>query len=154
MNVRDDISVERRIFTAAHELGHLLLHPRAYDVAQVEEHTDEEKEADLFASHFLMPSGVFQSEWRDTSGLPFVDRVLHVKRIFRVSYQTVLFRLGESRFADPSEVWMIFRVEWKRRSGQALTKKVGPMALVEVDFLEDRFITDSVLERFHNRINL
>jgi len=138
VNVRDDISVERRIFTAAHELGHLLLHPRAYDVEQLEEDRDEEKEADLFASHFLMPSEAFQSEWRDTNGLPLVDRVLHVKRIFRVSYQTVLVRLVESRQVDPAKVWMIFKAQWKRRSAQALTKKVEPMPLAEVDFLEDR----------------
>ena len=138
VNVRDDISVERRIFTAAHELGHLLLHPRAYNVEQVEEDTDEENQADLFASHFLMPPDVFQSEWRDTYGLAFVDRVLHVKRIFRVSYQTVLVRLVESRQVDPEKVWMIFKAQWKRRSGQALTKKVEPMPLAEVDFLEDR----------------
>jgi len=138
VNVRDDISVERRIFTAAHELGHLLLHPRAYDVEQIQEDTDEEHQADLFASHFLMPSEVFQSEWRDTNGLPLVDRVLHVKRIFRVSYQTVLFRLVESRQVDPGKVWMIFKAQWKRRSGQALTRKIEPMPLAEVDFLEDR----------------
>ena len=138
VNVRQDISVERRIFTAAHELGHLLLHPGAYDVTRIGEDEGEEREANLFASHFLMPEGVFGSEWRDTCGLPFLDRVLHVKRIFRVSYQTVLRRLGESGQADPSKVWMIFKAQWKRRSGQALRKRDEPVALAEVDFLEDR----------------
>jgi Zn-dependent peptidase ImmA (M78 family)/DNA-binding XRE family transcriptional regulator len=138
VNVRDDISVERRIFTAAHELGHLLLHPGAYDVDKVNEDEGEEKEADLFASHFLMPNDVFGKEWRDTYGLPFVDRVLHVKRLFRVSYQTVLFRLVELGQADGSKIWMIFKAQWKRRSGKPLGKKDEPMALEEVDFLEDR----------------
>lgn len=138
VNVCEDISVERRIFTAAHELGHLLLHPRAYDVAKVEEDDDEEKQANLFASHFLMPDKVFQSEWRDTYGLPFTDRVLHVKRIFRVSYQTVLFRLVELGRADAGKVWMVFRAQWKHRSQQSLGKKDEPLPLAEVDFLENR----------------
>jgi len=137
VNVRDDISVERRIFTAAHELGHLLLHPGAYDLTKLEEDPSEEKEADLFASHFLMPSGAFQEEWDRTRGLLRVDRVLRVKRFFGVSYQTVLYRLVELR-ADPQKVWMVFRADWKRRSGKALTKKVEPMPLAEVDFREER----------------
>ncbi len=150
VNVREDISVERRIFTAAHELGHLLLHPNAYDVNEIIENLKEEKEADLFASHFLMPTDVFQNEWRDTYGLAFVDRVLHVKRIFRVSYQTVLFRLVELGEADPKKVWMNFKFKCKQRYGFPLTKKVEPEALVEserrlepkdldeIDFVEDR----------------
>lgn len=150
VNVREDISVERRIFTAAHELGHLLLHPCAYNVGQVEEDPDEEKQADVFASHFLMPARSFQREWRDASGLSFVDRVLHVKRIFRVSYQTVLFRLVEMGYADQSKVWMVFKARCKQRYGVPLTRKMEPEALVEaerrlepkhlddLDFVEDR----------------
>jgi Zn-dependent peptidase ImmA (M78 family)/transcriptional regulator with XRE-family HTH domain len=138
VNIRDDIPVERRIFTAAHEFGHLLLHPRAYDMEQVKEDTTEETEAHLFAAHFLMPDKTFQDEWRDSYGLPFVDRVLHVKRIFHVSYMTVLYRLIDSGQVDSTKIWMIFKAQWKRRSGKALTKKVEPMALADVDFLEDR----------------
>ena len=86
VNVWDRISVERRIFTAAHELGHLLLHLSAYDVERRAEDADEEKEADVFAkSYFLMPEEVFDREWREARGLSFVDRVLKVKRMFRVS---------------------------------------------------------------------
>ena len=150
VNVREDISVERRIFTAAHELGHLMLHPHAYDLQEIDENPNEEKEADLFASYFLMPAGVFKSEWDDTYGSPFVDRVLHVKRIFRVSYQTVLFRLVELGQADPKKVWMNFKFRCKQRYGIPLTKKFEPEALVEaerrlepkhlddLDFVEDR----------------
>ncbi len=150
VNGRDDISVERRIFTAAHELGHLLLHPRAYDFKRMKEDPEEEKEADLFAGHFLMPDKVFRSEWHDTYGLPFVQRVLHVKRIFRVSYMTVLYRLVEIKEADAQKVWMIFKAQYKQKYGQSLTKKVEPDAIVEdkaslepkgldeLDFAEDR----------------
>ena len=138
VNVREDISVEHRIFTAAHEFGHLLLHPHAYDVEQVEEDSGEEAEADLFANHFLMPDKVFRDEWRDTYGLPFVNRVLHVKRIFHVSCQTVLFRIVELDQVDPVKVRMVFKNQWKRRWGRTLTRKAEPMPLVEVDFMEDR----------------
>ena len=138
VNIRLDIPVERRIFTAAHEFGHLLLHPHTYNTEQVKEDAIEEDEAHLFAAHFLMPNKVFQDEWRNTCGLPFVDRVLHVKRIFHVSYMTVLYRLIDLGQVDREKIWMIFKTHWKRRSGKALTKKVEPMPLADLDFLEDR----------------
>lgn len=138
VNINPDISVERRIFTSAHELGHLLLHPRAYDVEKVEEDQKEEKEADQFASYFLMPDRPFRKEWENTRGLRLVERVLHVKRIFRVSYQTVIFRLIEMKCADPAKIWMHFKAEYRWRYGQSLTKKVEPAPLEDVDFLEDR----------------
>ena len=43
-----------------------------------------------------MPEEAFNSEWHDTRGLPLVDRVFKVKRIYQVSYKTVLYRLSES----------------------------------------------------------
>src|SRR5690606_30495530 len=70
VNVWDRISVERWIFSAAHELGHLLRHLDAYDVRHHEEKPDEEKEANEFAAHFLMPEHLFRQEWEDTCGLP------------------------------------------------------------------------------------
>jgi Zn-dependent peptidase ImmA (M78 family)/transcriptional regulator with XRE-family HTH domain len=138
VNVHKDVSVERRIFTAAHELGHLLLHPGAYDVGEVREDRNEDREANLFASQFLMPGAAFQKEWRRSYGLAFVDRVLHVKRIFRVSYQTVLYRLSDLGITGSGDVWGVFSGQWRDRTGQALTKKAEPMPLAEVDFLEDR----------------
>ena len=108
VNVWDRISVERWIFTAAHELGHLLLHVGAYDVAKTEESREEEEEANQFASHFLMPQEVFALEWNEARGLPLVDRVLKVKRIFRVSYRTVLYRLSEQE-AYGKAIWQKFQ---------------------------------------------
>jgi Zn-dependent peptidase ImmA (M78 family)/DNA-binding XRE family transcriptional regulator len=133
VNVWDRISVERWIFTAAHELGHLLLHLGAYDVAQSEENRGEEDEANQFASHFLMPHEVFDREWRAARGLPLVDRVLKLKRIFRVSYRTVLYRLSEQP-AYGKAIWQQFQVAYKQRFGQSLLKSDEPSALPPKDF--------------------
>lgn len=45
--------MERWIFTAAHELGHLLLHPDAYDVSQSEDRAPEILRLDLVEMHSL-----------------------------------------------------------------------------------------------------
>ena len=132
VNTWDRISVERWIFTAAHELGHLLLHLEDYDVAEREEEREQEKEANLFASHFLMPAEVFEREWAETYGMAFVDRVLKVKRIFRVSYRTVLYRLSEHH--PGPELWKRFQVDYRRRTGRSLLKDAEPEALAADEF--------------------
>jgi len=131
VNVWERISVERWIFSAAHELGHLLLHLDTYNIEENAEDADQETEANVFASHFLMPQKAFQSEWNDTSGLSFVDRVLKVKRIFQVSYKTILYRLSES--IGPS-IWVKFQSAYKLRTGKTLSIKDEPEALTPDKF--------------------
>ncbi|MBF0475128.1 MAG: ImmA/IrrE family metallo-endopeptidase [Deltaproteobacteria bacterium] len=146
VNVWERISVERRIFSAAHELGHLMLHPDAYDVTKIEENKEEEKEADRFAGHFLMPNEGFRKEWNEASGLHWVDRVFKVKRIFRVSYKAVLNRLREQVGADES-IWVKFNLAYQQRFNRKLTFKEEPLGLDSAepfgmqrfDFFEDRF---------------
>lgn len=128
VNTWERISVERWIFTAAHELGHLALHPGDYDVAQIREERSREQEANAFASYFLMPEAVFQQEWAETAGMALVDRVLKVKRIFRVSYKTVLYRLSQSAGASVN-IWRLFQQEYERRYGRTLLREDEPEAL-------------------------
>lgn len=136
VNSWDRISVERWIFTAAHELGHLLLHASEYapDVARASQ--DAEREADTFASEFLMPERAFVPEWRATRGQPLIVRVLKVKRMFKVSYKTVLFRLVASGRA-PRSIWLTFQRQHKARFGKTLRKADEPEALDRTEFAWD-----------------
>lgn len=128
VNRWERISVERWIFTAAHELGHILMHLHAYDVEQAEENDEEEVEANLFATHFLMPEATFDEEWREARGLGFVERVFKVKRIFRVSWKTVVYRIA-ARSEDPSRVWAQFYIAYKRQHGISLRATEEPEGL-------------------------
>jgi Zn-dependent peptidase ImmA (M78 family)/DNA-binding XRE family transcriptional regulator len=132
VNVWERISVERWIFTAAHELAHLLLHPNAFDVGRADEIKAEEHEADVFASYFLMPQALFERAWNEAAGLLLLDRVLKVKRIFRVSYRTVLYRLADSQNAK--NVWVRIQVEHRNRFGRTLGGKDEPQQLRREDF--------------------
>lgn len=140
VNVWDSIPVERWIFTAAHELGHLLLHLDSYDMAESAENAIEEAEADVFAGYFLMPQAAFDSEWHDARGLPFYDRVLKLKRMFRVSYRTVLFRLSGMDGLG-NGVWGRFQAEHRRRCGDKLSNAdtAELERLTSSDFVPDRF---------------
>ena len=119
------IPVERRLFSAVRELGHLLLHPEAYDVLKRREDSKEEKEADLFASHFLMPNVAFKRRWIDAEGECLIDRVFSIKRIFRVGYQTVLTRLNELGLANES-IWIKFAYDYQKRFRKKLPFKEAP----------------------------
>ena len=136
VNTWDRISVERWIFTAAHELGHILLHREAYDHGSADEREQEEREADRFASHFLMPEPGFASEWEQSRGLSLLLRVLKVKRMFRVSYKTVLHRLVESG-RESKNVWKAFEVQHKQRFGSTLKRVDEPKKLEQGEFRLD-----------------
>ena len=97
---------------------------------------DAEREADAFASEFLMPEKAFGPEWCATRGQPLIVRVLKVKRMFKVSYRTVLFRLVASDRATRA-VWPAFRRQHKARFGKALRKADEPAALGRSEFTWD-----------------
>ncbi len=137
VNTQERISVERWIFSAAHELGHLLLHLDSYDVAEAAEAEEEEKEANVFASYFLMPEHLFSKEWEEARGLPFVNRVLKVKRMFRVSYLTVLHRLAE-RYPEHfprDRTYAVFATAFRRQFGRGLSRRDEPERLGPESFM-------------------
>jgi Zn-dependent peptidase ImmA (M78 family)/DNA-binding XRE family transcriptional regulator len=133
VNTWERISVERWIFTAAHELGHLILHLSDYDVSHTDEEKSHEEEANAFAAAFLMPDASFQKEWDETYGLALVDRVMKVKRIFRVSYRTVLHRLAP-RYKGHGNIWARFQMDYKQRYGRTLLRDDEPDALAQDAF--------------------
>jgi Zn-dependent peptidase ImmA (M78 family)/DNA-binding XRE family transcriptional regulator len=136
INVRDDITVERQIFTVAHELGHLLLHRASFDVRDAQEKAEEESEADIFASYFLMPQEVFKKAWEENKGLHWVNNVLHMKRIFKVSYRTIIRRLEDEGMKR--DLMKEFAISYQKMYKHDLKNHYEPMQLDPIDFLEDR----------------
>jgi len=136
VNVVEGISVERQIFTVAHELGHLLLHRSSFNVDEAAEKIDEEKEADIFAGYFLIPEAAFRKAWTENKGLHWVDNVLHMKRIFKVSYQAILRRLEDE--GVQGNLRKEFATLYPRMYGHDLKNYYEPKALEQIDFIEDR----------------
>ena len=132
INTWEGIPVERWIFTAAHELGHLVLHSSDYSTDQAEESDDRERGADKFASAFLMPSGAFHRAWDSTSERRFIERVMEIKKAFNVSYKTVLFRLGEKY--PKTNLWARFHWEHKFHYRVSLSSSTEPQPLSEEAF--------------------
>jgi Zn-dependent peptidase ImmA (M78 family)/transcriptional regulator with XRE-family HTH domain len=134
INNHSKISVERKIFTIAHELGHILLHSSSFQSEEKEEIEKEEKEADEFASYFLLPDKGFWNEWHKRKGLPFVDKIIQIKRIYKISYRTVLYRLEETK-SIPYKPFAIFNKNYKKK----FSKHEEPEGLTTYDFSEEKF---------------
>jgi Zn-dependent peptidase ImmA (M78 family)/transcriptional regulator with XRE-family HTH domain len=144
INHSKDISIERKIFTIAHEFGHILLHKNSFRSDEKLEIQREEKEADEFASYLLLPQEGFDKEWKKRIGFLFIDRVIQIKRIFKVSYMTILTRLNQNKKIkyNPFAVF-------KKNYTQKLSKKSEPEGLTEYDFSEERFprlVQEAVLQ--------
>lgn len=79
-------SAERSVFDAAHELGHLVLHLHAGPSSS----RDAEREADAFASAFLMPANDVKSRMPRRIS---IATILKAKRRWRVSAFAMVYRL-------------------------------------------------------------
>ncbi|MFP5515502.1 MAG: helix-turn-helix domain-containing protein [Alphaproteobacteria bacterium] len=101
---------ERKRFTLAHELGHMMLDPAPG--------MDEEKAAHRFAGAFLIPADVLRAEVGTTRSSISIGELVALKERFGVSIQALTYRckdlgiLGQSSFA---ELFQIFTDRgWRR----------------------------------------
>lgn len=134
VNSEKGIPVERQLFTIAHELGHLLLHQASYKDSNDMEDESQEKEANLFAGAFLVPDDGLKKEWEESKGLAFVDRVLKIKKIFKVSYMTVLIRLVQMGIAaSHTNLIVQFRKDYKTKYLRDLKGHYEPEALANAE---------------------
>ncbi len=155
VNSDSGITIERQIFTIAHELGHLILHRKSYDLTNQYdeiENAQQEAEADTFAGNLLLPDEALKSTWTAHEGLHWVHAVLRVKKIFKVSYMTVLYRLKQV-FPDlqSRNLLMEFRVIYNRLYHHDFKDHYEPDAIEQIvakdeaeglgrsDLIEDRY---------------
>jgi len=96
----------RRYFTLAHELGHALFHGDHVYVGYFGRRESTERFANAFAGEFLVPSQSLRAAV-ETIGMKKVtdpEVVIHLQRLFGVSYAMMLVRLGAANLASESEI--------------------------------------------------
>lgn len=118
--------IERTISSAAHELGHLVLHPNLF-TRTAEETTvdrDYEDEADYFSGCFLVPTDELMRVWHEEHlrRLPLVDALLLLKRVFHVSFWFLFKRVSQVGLADVKYPILVSQV--KRHLGIEGTAKM------------------------------
>ncbi len=104
--------MDRKRFTVAHELGHIIMHHFTNPSLD----RDTEKEANDFASEFLIPAEELE---RTVSGKITMDKLANLKRFYRVSMQAALVKLHKESKVSTSQfrrLWTEFgRLNIKKR---------------------------------------
>ncbi|AQQ71698.1 Helix-turn-helix domain protein [Limihaloglobus sulfuriphilus] len=139
VNSAPSITIERQIFTVTHELGHLILHPGDYSKDCIGEGKKEEIEADRFAGYFLMPQRAFEKKLHESYGLGFVERVLHLKRFFGVSYSSVIHRMSDMGLGEYGKLLPKFIYLYNKGNKEKINSRKEPVPLVKLDFVEDYY---------------
>jgi Zn-dependent peptidase ImmA (M78 family)/transcriptional regulator with XRE-family HTH domain len=94
-------TLERNIFTAAHEYGHLLMHRPFYRNVDLQEAAERDPEleemADVFAANFLVPEFGLRDVWAKNAGRKEVklEDLVFLKHHFRVSTKVIVRRLKD-----------------------------------------------------------
>lgn len=135
VNIWERIPVERWIFSAVHELGHLLQHKTSYhrSIDKLDEQGKiEEKQANEFASLVLMPDNLFRQELEKVGGQTLLEGTYRLKRFFNVSYKAILYRL--STMGWPTNIWKDFQEEYYRVNRKYLPGHEEPEPLKANEF--------------------
>lgn len=135
--------VERTIFSAAHELGHLVLHPHLFTNEEQADDGDSkryEEEANKFAGNFLVPSDELVRVWKEERlvRLSLFNALIMLKRVFHVSFHCLYHRVAELKL-HPAMDWAIFTNQIKQQLGI-----VGP---AKMDDLEPDPLKPDILYR-------
>ncbi len=138
-----NISIERQLFTLAHEIGHLIFHRDEYQdqlLASIDKDIEKARKAvaNYFASHFLVSHVAFEQARHNMQ-----DDLLRLKAYFRVSYATILKRFDELGIQEYSAMIKKLRWQYKRKTKQSLTNDIElEPRLQERDFpLNQRYQT-------------
>lgn len=105
--INKNFSNDRKRFTVAHELGHILLHnDNNYPVSAYRE---KEKEANVFAGEFLMPEGEIKNSLRKLRMSDLVD----LKKYWLTSMASIIRRAKDLECID-SNRYTYFNIEMSR----------------------------------------
>ena len=106
-------------FDLAHELGHILLHPWSESLEMItkEEFKMREKQANMFASAFLLPANTFQ---KDVQAYPTdLKYYLWLKKKWHVSVAAMLYRANQLKIITDNQFSYLMRQYskngWRKR---------------------------------------
>lgn len=97
--LNDRAPADRLRHSLAHELGHLLMHSIPTD--------EMEAEADLFAGEFLAPAAQLRSDL--IGGRVTLERLVQLKKYWRVSVASLLYRAGAARLITENQASYLWR---------------------------------------------
>jgi Zn-dependent peptidase ImmA (M78 family)/DNA-binding XRE family transcriptional regulator len=115
----------RSRFDAAHELAHLVLHQHYSGyLSESDDHKELERQANSFASAFLMPAEIFRNDVIDST----LNGFLRLKERWGVSVQAMVVRAHQLGIISDSRRTELFRQMswkgWRKPGGEPLDELV------------------------------
>lgn len=103
----NNISACRLRFDIAHEIGHLLMHSVGDEELKDKKKLEQmEKEANMFASAFLLPSPTFINEVLSAS----IDHLITLKARWKVSISAIIYRCEKMGIFSDSQVLYLRKI--------------------------------------------
>lgn len=102
--INSGMSLGRQRFSMAHELYHLKFDEsvvKSISLKKIGSGDDKEKEADLFASHLLLPNVALYNALKDNSVVS-LEKIIWLEQYFGMSRQAILYRLKSEGKIDNS----------------------------------------------------
>jgi len=106
IGVKRDAWAERKRFTLAHELGHMVIAPA--------DGVDEEKAAHRFAGAFLIPADVLRAEVGASRSSISIGELVALKERFGVSVQAIAYRCKDLGILNQASFSAIFKIFTQR----------------------------------------
>lgn len=160
INDHPDIPEERKIFSAVHELGHLIFHREDYDREPGElaysksRNNINEKVVDNFSSYFLIPRNQLRGYKKLFRGfISNFSNVYEVKKEFGVSAKALLMALKEEGYIEQKTFGALFnnlkRMGFDFKEPQPIKyieKNKKMKSILRRLYLEDKVTTNKVAE--------
>lgn len=146
----------RRQFDSAHELAHLLMHESVDSVDELtnDEYKKMEREADMFAGFFLLPSESFSKDIKQAPTNLEYYKDLKVK--WKVSIASMVVRAKQLNIISDDEYLALYKAlsqkRWRKEEPfDKLTPQIEPKAFreaLDLIFEEDIYDSESFLQSF------
>lgn len=98
INSNETLPLDRKRFTAAHELGHLLLEQSITNTQ-----LDHEKVANRFAGAFLLPKETIENELFGKRSKISLLEIANIKKKYKISIQAIMYRLKDLGYISESK---------------------------------------------------
>lgn len=107
--INDKIQNARKVFTLAHELGHLIIHN--HNDFFISNERDMEKEANKFASEFLAPKNALRGEFTRLT----TEKLFELKAYWKISVGALLYKAKETSLTpDQYRRWVTFFAPYRK----------------------------------------
>ena len=156
--INSKIQNARKVFTLAHELGHLIMHNSA--TTFITPDRDIEKEANTFASEFLAPKAFLRGEFSRLT----LEKLFDLKAYWKISLGALLYKAKQTTLsADQYKRW-IMKLASQRKieendfeiSSPILLKRMIETCIADIgleeDFFEEFGLSRQIFENVYSTI--